>query len=173
MAQGKPQLKFERNPRNNFRDNRCHTPTDDGRTTDEFRFHELCWHSQADRAKNQCLMSQVNHLTQLLVSQGRTVCSWGFDWSFQMLCTVANLGHVACFKKYVCLKITGSRDPRWGVEMVLFRSSRDSMSKICTISISMSRSRHSSRDTMTSMDLGALLDTCSWYDKMAMFCSLV
>ncbi len=42
MAQGKPQLKFERNPCNNFRDNRCH------RRTDEFRFHELCGHSQAE-----------------------------------------------------------------------------------------------------------------------------
>ncbi len=48
-AQGKPQLKFERNPCNNFRDNRRHRPTTDGRrTTDEFRFHELCWHSQAE-----------------------------------------------------------------------------------------------------------------------------
>ncbi len=31
MAQGKPQLKFESNPCNNFRDNRCHRRTD-GRT---------------------------------------------------------------------------------------------------------------------------------------------
>ncbi len=57
MAQGKPQLKFERNPCNNFRDNRCHRRTDgrtdgrqttDGWTTYEFWFHELCWHSQAE-----------------------------------------------------------------------------------------------------------------------------
>ncbi len=34
MAQGKPQLKFERHPCNNFRDNRCHRWTDDRR-----RFH--------------------------------------------------------------------------------------------------------------------------------------
>ncbi len=33
MAKGKPQLKFERNPCNNFRDNRCHRRTDDGRRT--------------------------------------------------------------------------------------------------------------------------------------------
>ncbi len=44
----KPQLKFERNPCNKFRHNRCHRRTTDGRTTDEFRFHELCWHSQAE-----------------------------------------------------------------------------------------------------------------------------
>ncbi len=43
MAQWKPQIKFERNPCNNFRDKRCYR-----RTTDEFRFHELCWHSQAE-----------------------------------------------------------------------------------------------------------------------------
>ena len=49
MAQGKPQLNFERNPCCNFRDNRCDRRTDDGRqTTDEFRFHELCWHSLAE-----------------------------------------------------------------------------------------------------------------------------
>ncbi len=47
MVQGKPQLKFERNPCNNFRDFRCHRRTTDGGTTDggttdEFRFHELC-----------------------------------------------------------------------------------------------------------------------------------
>ncbi len=62
MAQGKPQLKFERNPCIKFRDN-CDTDgrttgrTDDGRTTDgrtdgrttdKLRFHELCWHSQAE-----------------------------------------------------------------------------------------------------------------------------
>ncbi len=36
-AQGKPQLKFERNPCNKFRDNRCHRRTDgrtDGRMDD-------------------------------------------------------------------------------------------------------------------------------------------
>ncbi len=32
MTQGKPQLKFERNSCNNFRDNRCHRRTD-GRST--------------------------------------------------------------------------------------------------------------------------------------------
>ncbi len=37
MAQGKPQLKFERNPYNNFRDNRCHRRTTDGRTTNDGR----------------------------------------------------------------------------------------------------------------------------------------
>ncbi len=31
IAQGKQQLKFERNPCNRFRDNRCHRQTDDGR----------------------------------------------------------------------------------------------------------------------------------------------
>ncbi len=55
MAQGKPQLKFEKNPCMKFRDN-CDTDgrttddgrrTDDGRTdgrqtTDKLRFHELC-----------------------------------------------------------------------------------------------------------------------------------
>ncbi len=45
MAQGKPQQKFERNPCIKFRGN-CDT---DGRqTTDKLRFHELCWHSQAE-----------------------------------------------------------------------------------------------------------------------------
>ncbi len=37
MAQGKPQLKFERNPCNNFRDNRCYRRTTDGRTDDRRR----------------------------------------------------------------------------------------------------------------------------------------
>ncbi len=32
IAQGKPQLKFERNPCNNFRDNECHRWTDGRRT---------------------------------------------------------------------------------------------------------------------------------------------
>ncbi len=48
MAQGKPQLKFERDPCIKFRDN-CDTDgrrtTDgrtDGRTMDKLRFHELC-----------------------------------------------------------------------------------------------------------------------------------
>ncbi len=45
MAQGKPQLKFERKPCIKFRDN-CDTDgrtTDDRRqTTDKLRFHELC-----------------------------------------------------------------------------------------------------------------------------------
>ena len=40
MAQRKPQLKFERNPWNNFRDNRCHRRKDgrtmDGRTNFDF-----------------------------------------------------------------------------------------------------------------------------------------
>ncbi len=48
MAQGKPQLKFESNPCNSFRDNRCHRRTTDDGMTDEFRFHELCWHSQTE-----------------------------------------------------------------------------------------------------------------------------
>ncbi len=51
MAQGKLQLKFESNPCSYFRDNRCHRQMMDGRrmtTTDEFRFHYLCWHSQAE-----------------------------------------------------------------------------------------------------------------------------
>ncbi len=37
MAHGKPQLKFERNPWNNFRNNRCH-----GRTTDDGRI-SISW----------------------------------------------------------------------------------------------------------------------------------
>ncbi len=43
MAQGKPQLKFERNPCIKFRDN-CDTDGQmyDGRTTDKLRFHDLC-----------------------------------------------------------------------------------------------------------------------------------
>ncbi len=54
MAQGKSELKFESNPCSNFRDNRCHRlttggwTTDGRRTTDEFRFHELCWQRQAE-----------------------------------------------------------------------------------------------------------------------------
>ncbi len=62
MAQGKPQLKFESNPCSNFRDNRCHRQTtDDGmtdegrRATDEFRFHELCGHSQAELENDQLM----------------------------------------------------------------------------------------------------------------------
>ncbi len=43
MAQGKQQIKFERYPYNNFRDNGSHR-----RMTDEFRFDELSWHSQAE-----------------------------------------------------------------------------------------------------------------------------
>ncbi len=46
MAQGKQQLKLERNPSNKFRDNRCHRQTDGRQTKDEFRFHELCLQSQ-------------------------------------------------------------------------------------------------------------------------------
>ncbi len=34
MAQGKPQVKFERNPCNNLTDNRCQRRMDDGRRTD-------------------------------------------------------------------------------------------------------------------------------------------
>ncbi len=37
MAQGKSQLKLERNPYNNFRDNRLLRRTTDGRTTDDER----------------------------------------------------------------------------------------------------------------------------------------
>ena len=44
MAQGKQQPQFERNPCIRFTDN-CDT---DGRTTDTFRFHELCSHCQAE-----------------------------------------------------------------------------------------------------------------------------
>ena len=36
MAQGKQQLNFERNPCNNFRDNRCHKRTDGRRTNRDF-----------------------------------------------------------------------------------------------------------------------------------------
>ncbi len=43
MAQGKPQLKFERNPCNNFRDNQCHR-----RTTDKIPYNKLCSQSQAE-----------------------------------------------------------------------------------------------------------------------------
>ena len=43
MAQGKQQPKFERNPCIRFRDILRH-----GRTTDKFRFPELCRHSQAE-----------------------------------------------------------------------------------------------------------------------------
>ncbi len=44
MAQGKPQLKFERNPRIKFRDN-CDT---DGRTDDGQKTHTM---TSADRVK--------------------------------------------------------------------------------------------------------------------------
>ncbi len=50
MAQGKPHPKFERNPCIKFRDN-CDTDgrrTDGQQTMDKLRFHELCWHSQAE-----------------------------------------------------------------------------------------------------------------------------
>ncbi len=36
MAQGNPQLKFERHPCNNFRDNQCHRRTDVRRTNFDF-----------------------------------------------------------------------------------------------------------------------------------------
>ncbi len=36
MAQGKPQVKFERNPCNNFRDNQCHRRTDGRRMNFDF-----------------------------------------------------------------------------------------------------------------------------------------
>ncbi len=51
MAQGKQQPKFERNPCIRNRDN-CDTDglRPNGRTTDEFRFYELCW--QSSRANN-------------------------------------------------------------------------------------------------------------------------
>ncbi len=42
MAKDNKHLKFERNTCNKVRDNRCHEGTDERRTTDEFRFHELC-----------------------------------------------------------------------------------------------------------------------------------
>ncbi len=55
MAQEKPLLKFESNPCNNFRDNRCHRRTDgqtdgrtDGRTDDGQKSHTM---SSADRVK--------------------------------------------------------------------------------------------------------------------------
>ena len=41
MAEGKQQLKFERNPCNRFRGNRCN------RQMDKFRFHELCRHTSS------------------------------------------------------------------------------------------------------------------------------
>ena len=44
MAQGKQQLKSDRNPWISFRDN-CEA---DGRAMGEFRFHQLCWHGQAE-----------------------------------------------------------------------------------------------------------------------------
>ncbi len=42
MAQGNPQLKFERNPCNNLETIDATDGRTDGRTTGEFRFHELC-----------------------------------------------------------------------------------------------------------------------------------
>ncbi len=45
MAQGKPQLKFERNPCNNFRDNQCHRRT----TGDDRQKSRII--SYADRVK--------------------------------------------------------------------------------------------------------------------------
>ncbi len=50
MAQGKMQLKFERNPWNNFRDNPCHRRTDDGRRT-KVPYYKLCWQSQVELKK--------------------------------------------------------------------------------------------------------------------------
>ena len=55
MSQGKPQLKFERNQCNRFRDNWCHrrTTDEDERMTDDGRIliYELCWHNQAELKK--------------------------------------------------------------------------------------------------------------------------
>ncbi len=48
MAQGKPQLKFDRNWCNNFRDNPCHRWTTNGRRTDRQKSHTI---SSADRVK--------------------------------------------------------------------------------------------------------------------------
>ena len=52
MAQGKPQLKFERNSYNNFRDNRCHRRrTDGGRTTDDGQRTNFDFMNSADIVK--------------------------------------------------------------------------------------------------------------------------
>ena len=67
MAQRKQQPKFERNPRVMFRDN-CDT---DERTTDEFRFHELCWHSQAEPKMWQKNQNFTILSTSLVATLGR------------------------------------------------------------------------------------------------------
>ena len=51
MAQGKPQLKFERNPYNNFSDNRCHRRTTDGGTTNDGQRTNFDFISSADIVK--------------------------------------------------------------------------------------------------------------------------
>ena len=69
MAQGKSQLKFKRNPCNRFRNNWCHRrTTNDGRTTDEFWFDELCWDKAPcyDKLPNEAL-KQNGIETMLLV----------------------------------------------------------------------------------------------------------
>ncbi len=46
MAEDNRQPKFETNVCNGLKDNQCHRPT--AETTDNGRFHELLWHSQAE-----------------------------------------------------------------------------------------------------------------------------
>ncbi len=60
MAQGKPQLKFERNPCNNFRDNPM-PQMDDGRT-DGQQSHTV---SSADRSKAELKILCVQNLLGL------------------------------------------------------------------------------------------------------------
>ncbi len=95
MAQGKPQLKFERNPPIKFRDN-CDT---DGRTTDGRRTkvpsHELCWQSQAELKMP--LVNTIDIYQYLLSDLG-----WHRSFSTSLVCfcntqTNRTLGYVCSY----------------------------------------------------------------------------
>ncbi len=92
MAQGKPQLKFESNPCSNFRDNRCHWRTTDGRlTTDKFRFHELCWHSQAELKITHSALSQSVYGLDLIVSKIQCHIKHWLAMAMTYMCIVNNV----------------------------------------------------------------------------------
>ena len=93
MIQGKPQLKFERNPCNNFRHNRCHRRTDDRRRTrTNFDFM-----SSADIVTQAELINKQWHVAQAKPGQMLPTCMQEFesDWD----CINANRGCVSDVNK--------------------------------------------------------------------------
>ncbi len=93
ITQGTPQLKFGSNLCNYVRDNRCHRRTDDGRTTDEFRFHELCWHSQSELTKcSRDRMEGPQLYSRMIRGECTSNCAWQcvitinhrYSWNIQL-----------------------------------------------------------------------------------------